>query len=106
MARTEVQGIVSYQDGIPRVQIRHLDDNDKVEHQLQLEITDARELAQTINEATFNAVYEASLVAMIKERDPKDWEEIAGGMLTMIRRYRMDHWGIPNMPEDWRPTEG
>jgi len=100
MGRFEVQGIVSAVTGEPLVQLRQLDDNDIEEFQIQLPLIEAREIAQTIQEATFNAVYDAALIAWAKEQG----DETMGVMLVNnVRRYRADKWGLPDRPEDWRP---
>jgi hypothetical protein len=101
MGRLEVQGIVSQRDGVPRVQFRQLDDDDKIEAMWQAEIIEAREMAQQITEAVMNAVYDAAIIAWAKEMWPED-ETMGARMLTLIRDYRADHWGLPDRPEDWR----
>jgi hypothetical protein len=101
MGRFEVQGIVSVQTGEPLIQLRQLDDNDNVEFGFQVPPMEAREIAQNIQEAATNAVYDAALIAWAKETN--DGDERMGVMLVdMIRRFRADHWGLPDRPEDWR----
>jgi hypothetical protein len=102
MGRLEVQGIVSHKDGIPRVQFRQLDDKGKLEAGWESEIIEAKEMAQQILEAAMNAVYDAAMVAWIKEMDPTSWEETSSKILIMIRTHRADRWGLPDQPEDWR----
>jgi hypothetical protein len=101
MGRLEVQGIVSAKDGVPRVQFRQLDNNDRVEAEWQAEVIEAREMAQQIVEAAMNAVYDAAIIAWAKETWPED-ELMGGRMLMLIRDYRADHWGLPDQPKDWR----
>lgn len=101
MGRFEVQGIVSAQTGEPLVQLRQLDDNDIEEFRFQVPVMEAREIAQHILEATFNAVYDAALIAWAKGQG----DEAMGVMLVdNVRRFRADHWGLPDQPEDWRPS--
>jgi hypothetical protein len=100
MGRFEVQGIVSAQTGEPLVQLRQLDDNDVEEFQFQVAVIEAREIAQHIIEATFNAVYDAALISWAKSQG----DEAMGVMLVdNVRRFRADKWGLPDRPEDWRP---
>jgi hypothetical protein len=98
----EVQGIVSAASGMPLVQFRQLDDEDEIVVGFQLEILEARDLAQNIQEAATNAIYEAALFNWAKERDPVNGEEMAAMMVDAVRRYRTDKWGLPSRPEDWR----
>lgn len=101
MGRLEVQGIVSKLDNLPYVQFRQLNDNDKIEAEWQASPAEAREMAQMVVEASMNAVYDASIIAWAKEMWPND-EQRVWGLLTMIRDYRADKWGLPDRPEDWR----
>lgn len=101
MGRFEVQGIVSLKTGLPHVQFRQLDDEDNVETMFQVTPGEAREMAHQIVESAANAVYDAALVAWAKEAFPEDIE-MGAQMLTLIRRYRADHWGLPDQPKDWR----
>jgi hypothetical protein len=99
MGRLEVQGIVSAQTGEPLVQLRQLSDNDEEEVRIQVSATDAREIAQNLQEAATNAIYDAALIAWGKETD----DPTMGVMLVdLVRRYRADKWGLPDRPEDWR----
>jgi hypothetical protein len=99
VGRLEVQGIVSIKTGEPLVQLRQLDENDVEESGFQVSPAEAREIAQNIQEAATNAVYDAALIAWAKESDNKDM----GIMLVdLIRRFRADKWGLPDRPEDWR----
>jgi len=99
MGRFEVQGIVSVQTGEPLVQLRQLDENDVEQYGFQISPMEAREMAQHIQEAATNAVYDAALIAWAKEGD----NEAMGVMLVdIVRRFRADHWGLPDRPEDWR----
>lgn len=102
MGKLEVQGIVSIENGLPLVQFRQLDDDDKLVAGWQNSPAEARELAQTINEAATNAVYDAATAAWAKEAWPDD-EQAGWRLIDMIRRFRADSWGLPDRPEDWRP---
>jgi hypothetical protein len=100
-----VQGIVSAKTGEPLVQFRQVEDG-KVTAEWQAGVADAREMAQQVVEAAMNATYDAALVAWINETWSEDTEEermrITGGLLTAIRKFRADTWGLPDRPEDWR----
>ncbi len=102
MGTFEVQGIVSAINGEPLVQFRQLDAEGKQESKIQVSIMDAREIAQNINEAATNAIYEAAIFSWAKEQDPVNGEEIGIVMIDAIRKYRADKWGFPSNPEDWR----
>jgi hypothetical protein len=106
MARLEVQGIVAFKTGEPLVQFRQVSDDGKVTAEWQQAPGDAREMAQQVVEAASNAVYDAALVAWAKETWPDGWEGMAAQMLTIIRRFRADTWGLPDQPDDWRPDSG
>jgi hypothetical protein len=99
VGRFEVQGVVSSTTGEPLVQLRQLDDNDVEQFGFQLSPMEARETAQMIQEAATNAVYDAALIAWAKERNN---EEMGVVLVDLVRRYRADHWGLPDRPEDWR----
>lgn len=101
MGRLEVQGIVSAKTGLPRVQFRQLDDDGNLEAGWESDVADAREMAQQVLEAAMNAVYDAAVMAWSKEVWPDD-ARMGGQMLSLIRRYRADNWGLPDQPEDWR----
>ena len=101
MGRLEVQGIVSVQDGMPRVQFRQLDDNDEIEAEWQTPVMEAREMAQQILEAAMNAVYDAAIISWAKDTGPGG-ETMGSQMLVLIRKHRADHWGLPDQPKDWR----
>lgn len=101
MGRFEVQGIVSSKTGEPLVQLRQLDDNDIEEAGFQVSPVQAREIAQNILEAATNAIYDAAIISWAKESWPDD-EHVGPGMVTLIRKHRADHWGLPDRPEDWR----
>lgn len=103
MGRLEVQGIVSVKTNEPLVQFRQLEDDGKLIVGWQVGVLEAREMSQQIVEAASNAVYDAAIVAWAKENWPDDWQNISAKMLTMMRRYRADAWGLPDQPEDWRP---
>lgn len=103
MGRLEVQGIVSVKTGEPLVQFRQLDDDGKLEIGWQNGVADAREMAQQIVEAAMNAVYDAAIVAWANETWPDD-ETMSARLLTLIREYRADTWGLPDQPDDWRNT--
>ena len=101
MGRFEVQGIVSSVQGLPMVQFRLLDEDDELIEQWQSTPAEAREIAQKTVEASMNAVYDAAIFAFCKEKFPND--PATGNMLvSMIRDYRADAWGLPDRPEDWR----
>jgi hypothetical protein len=102
MGRLEVQGIVSAQDGLPRVQFRQLNDENQIEAQWQTQIIEAREMAQQIVEAAMNAVYDAAVVTWAKEVFPDNWQEVSSNILITMRNHRADRWGLPDQPEDWR----
>lgn len=102
MARLEVQGIVSMANGLPMIQCRQLDDEGNLESQFQFSPAEAREVAQNIIEASFNAVYDAALIAWAKEASPEQ-PEMGPQMVALIRQFRADKWGLPDQPEDWRP---
>lgn len=102
MGRLEVQGIVSMKNGLPFVQFRQLDDNDDVEAQWQATPAEAREMAQRVVEASMNAVYDAALIAWAKTMWPGD-SDIGPRLVSLVRDYRADIWGLPDRPEDWRP---
>jgi hypothetical protein len=102
MGRLEVQGIVSAKTDEPLVQFRQLDDDGKLVVGWQTGVMEAREMAQQVVEAAMNAVYDAAIVAWAKEFWPDEWQDISAKMLTMMRRYRADAWGLPDQPDDWR----
>lgn len=109
--RLEVQGIVSAQTDEPIVQFRQLERDPGTQWEVMAEwqagVSDAREMAQQIVEAAMNATYDAALIAWVKETwPPDDWQKIAGGLLTVMRKYRADTWGLPDQPEDWRTDGG
>jgi hypothetical protein len=98
--KLEVQGIVSVKTGEPLVQFRQVE-NDEVVAEWQAPPADAREMAQMVVEAAMNAVYDAAIIAWAKETWPDD-EMMGARMLTLIRDYRADTWGLPDQPKDWR----
>lgn len=102
MGRLEVQGIVTASKGLPFVQFRQLDDNGNLEVGWQQTPAEARETAHQILEAAMNSIYDAACVAWVKEMDPENGDELGSKMLTLIRKYRADAWGLPDQPEDWR----
>jgi hypothetical protein len=102
MGRFEVQGVVSAQTGEPLVQLRQLDDEDVEMVGFQVSPGEAREIAQNIQEAATNAVYDAALINWAKESDN---EQMGVMLVDIVRRYRADRWGLPDRPEDWRPKE-
>jgi hypothetical protein len=104
MGAFEVQGIVSAASGEPIVQF-FLELEGEQQARFQVSPMEARDLAQTINEAATNAIYEAALLAWAKERDPENGELMAIHLIDSVRRFRSDKWGLPGRPEDWRPTE-
>jgi hypothetical protein len=97
----EVQGIVAFESGMPMVQFRQLDEEGELALGFQIPPLEARELAQNINEAATNAIYEAALLSWAKERDPASGEAMAAMMIGAVRQHRMDKWGLPSKPEDW-----
>jgi hypothetical protein len=100
MGRLEVQGIVAVVDGLPYVQFRQLDDEGNLETGWQATPQEARQMAQQIVEASFNAVYDASIIAWARETTED--EAMGVKLVDIIRRYRADIWGLPDRPEDWR----
>jgi hypothetical protein len=102
MGRLEVQGIVAAANGLPFVQCRQLDDNDNLESQFQFSPAEARDVAQNLIEASFNAVYDAALISWAKEMSPED-PDMGPRMVMIIREFRADKWGLPDQPKDWRP---
>jgi hypothetical protein len=100
MGRFEVQGIVSAKTNEPLIQFRQIDDEGNEQYGFQITPDEARELAQTIIEASANAVYDAALVAWANDMDPEN-QEMGFHMVTLIRRYRADRWGLPDQPKDW-----
>lgn len=105
MSRFEVQGVVSAETGMPLVQLRQLDDNDEEVIGFQVEPADAREIAQNIQEAATNAIYEAAILSWAKERDSENGEVMGVMIIDAVRRHRADKWGLPDRPEDWRTKE-
>lgn len=101
--RLEVQGIVSHKTGEPLVQFRQVVD-DEVTAEWQAPVADAREMAQQVVEAAMNATYDAALVSFCKEFWPDEPERMAAILLTAVRTHRADTWGLPDKPDDWRPT--
>ena len=101
MGRLEVQGIVSAQTGEPLVQFRQLDDDGKHVAGWQSPPMEAREMAQQVQEAATNAVYDAAIVLWAKEAFPED-PMMGPKMLQIISDHRADAWGLPDQPKDWR----
>jgi hypothetical protein len=101
MASFEVQGIVSVQTGEPLIQLRQVDDEGEEIAGFQVSPMEAREIAQNIQEAAANAVYDAALIAWAKEKGPEG-ETMGVVLVDQIRKYRADRWGLPDRPEDWR----
>jgi hypothetical protein len=99
--RLEVQGIVSALTDEPIVQFRSVDEDGRVIAEWQAGVADAREMAQMVVEAAMNATYDAALVAWAKETWPED-EMMGARILTLVRKYRADTWGLPDQPEEWR----
>jgi hypothetical protein len=99
--RLEVQGIVSVKTGEALVQCRMLDGDGKVEAEWQAGVLEAREMAQQLVEAAMNATYDAAINAWAKETWPDD-PAMGAKLLQLIRDYRADAWGLPDLPEDWR----
>ena len=101
MGRLEVQGIVAQADNLPYVQFRQLDDEGNLEAGWQATPAEAREMAQQVVEASMNAVYDAALIAWAKTMWPEN-EMMGAQLVTLVRDYRADAWGLPDKPEDWR----
>jgi hypothetical protein len=101
MGRLEVQGIVSAATGEPLVQFRQLNGDGEVEAEWRASPGEAREMAQQVQEAATNAVYDAAIILWAKETWPDD-PAMGARMLTLIRDHRADAWGLPDQPEDWR----
>lgn len=95
MGRFNVQGIVSATSGLAIVQFQQVDDNDVVVYGFQNTPEEARELAQNIIEASFNAMYDAALWAWATEAYP-DTPELGAHLIDAVRRFRTDKWGSPN----------
>jgi len=100
MGRLEVQGIVSRETGEPLVQIRQVDDEGTELYGFQVGPIEAREIAHNLIEATANAVYDAALIAWAKEAFPNE-ENVGSHMVSLIRNFRADKWGLPDQPKDW-----
>ena len=101
MGRLEVQGIVSVENGLPLVQFRQLDDEGNAVTGWQASPAEAREMAQQVVEASMNAVYDAALISWAKETWPND-PNMGPRMVSLIREFRADTWGLPDQPKDWR----
>lgn len=101
MGRLEVQGIVSVENGLPLVQFRQLDDEGNIQAGWQASPAEAREMAQQVVEASMNAVYDAALISWAKEAWPDD-PNMGPRMVSLIREFRADTWGLPDQPKDWR----
>lgn len=100
--RLEVQGIVAARpnDQVePLVQFRQIEDGEPTA-QWQAGVIEAREMAQQIIEAASNAVYDAALIAWAREEWPDDLN-MAEGLVSAVREYRADSWGLPDQPKDW-----
>ena len=99
MGRFEVQGIVSSESNLPMVQLRQLDDDDNEIAGFQVDIMEAREIAQTIQEAATNAVCDAALITWAISRG-----NLGMGVMLVdtVRKHRADKFGFPDRPEDWR----
>lgn len=104
MGRLEVQGIVAITDNLPYVQFRQLNDSGVLVIGWQSSPAEAREMAQQIVEASMNAVYDAALIGFAREHSPED-PMMGAKLVDLVRRYRADAWGLPDQPEDWRPTK-
>jgi hypothetical protein len=100
--RLEVQGIVAAKTGEPIVQFRQVEDG-AVVVEWQAGVSDAREMAQQIVEAAMNATYDAAIIAWANEAWPDD-PMMGARMLKLIRDFRADAWGLPDQPDDWRPS--
>lgn len=60
----------------------------------------AREMAQQVQEAATNAVYDAAIALWARETWPND-PMVGANMLRIIREHRADSWGLPDQPDDW-----
>lgn len=101
MGSFEVQGIVAFESGMPMVQFRQIGEDGELVVGFQIPPLEARELAQNIQEAATNAIYEAALLSWAKERDPSSGEAMGAMMINAVREHRADKWGLPSKPEDW-----
>jgi hypothetical protein len=104
MGQFTMQGIVSIKTGEPLVQVRQLDDDGNEQYGFQISTTEAREIAQNFLEASMNAVYDAALIAWAKETFPEH-EQFGPRMVSAIREFRADKWGLPDQPKDWSKEE-
>jgi hypothetical protein len=98
----EVQGIVSKETNLPLVQFRVMDDKNVVTT-WQTHPDDARDFAQNIVESAANATYESALIMWSMSMND-DNPAIGVHLISMIRRFRADKWGLPDTPDDWRPN--
>ncbi len=99
--RLEVQGIVSVATGEPLVQFRQIGADGEIIAEWQAGVLEAREMAQQVVEAAMNAVYDGALLAWAKETWPDD-PSMGARLLSLVRDYRADAWGLPDNPDDWR----
>jgi hypothetical protein len=104
MGKFEVQGIVSSENDLPWVQF-FISNDEGGEAKFQVSPQEARDMAQNIQEAAANAIYEAALVAWAKDRDPERGQAMAAHLIGSVREFRADKWGMPSMPEDWNTKE-
>lgn len=100
MGRLEVQGIVSNKTGEPLIQVRQLDDDGNLQYGFEVGPMEAREMAQNFIEAAANAVYDAALIAWAKAAT-SEGEALGAYMVSLIRDFRADKWGLPDQPKDW-----
>lgn len=104
MGAIEVQGIVSMSNGLPFVQFRNIDENGESSVGWQLSPAEARDFAQNVLEASTNAVYDAALIAWAKSVDPTN-PDMGPNLVSLIRQFRADKWGLPDNPKDWSDTD-
>ena len=102
MYSVDVQGIVSRENDLPLVQFRLTDASGEVTALWQVHPDDAREFAQNIVESATNATYESALIMWAKSVNNDD-PSMGVHLVSMIRKFRADKWGLPDTPENWRP---
>lgn len=101
MGKFEVQGIVALKDGLPYVQFFVSGDEEDTKVMFQVSPQDARDMANNIHEAATNAIYEAALLGWAMDKDPENGQAMAVHLISGVRQFRADKWGLPSSPEDW-----
>lgn len=86
----EVVGIVSSETGAPWVHLRWGNERGQVNPE------QARAHALLVLEAAQNAVNDAAILQWARDELELDLER-AAVMLDVLRRYRSDHWGQPDL---------